>query len=131
MNLLMSLHGKIWEFLHSFPICHHIPERSILFEYELPLCCRCTGLYSFFIFMFILNFFLKIGYSGSKKTLIIIILLPLIAGIEAMLELKFHLDPGNFIRFIMGSVSGSALGIILNIGLSRQKIRKGKKTPTN
>jgi len=62
-----------------------------------------------------LNGFLKIGYTKGKRTLIILIGLSLITGIEAVFEMVFEIDLGNLLRFVTGSISGYAIGTLLSV----------------
>ena len=117
MELIPSFHGWLWELIHSLPICHHIYERSILFGYELPLCCRCTGIYTFIPLGFCLNFPLRFGSSGRLGTLAIIVGLSVFAGAEAIFESATGLDPGNLVRIVTGAVSGFSIGILFNLGI--------------
>lgn len=118
METALSSHGHLWELIHSLPICHHIYERSILFGYELPLCCRCTGIYSLIPVGFVLNYFLKIGRDGSVLVLVIIMGLAVLTGVEALFEHFFELDPGNLMRLATGAVSGFSIGVMFNLGIS-------------
>lgn len=118
METVLSSHGYLWELIHSLPICHHIYERSIIFGYELPLCCRCSGIYPFIPLGFILNYFLKIGKSGNISVLAIITGFALLTGAEALFESFVNFDPGNLIRLITGAVSGFSIGVMFNLGIS-------------
>ena len=117
METIQKLLDSLWNFIYSLPICHHLPERSGLWGLDFPLCCRCTGLYSFLIFGFIGNVFLNIGYTGRRRTLIVLIGLSVLTGIEAVLEIVFGIDLGNLTRLVTGAVSGCAIGFLLSIGL--------------
>jgi uncharacterized membrane protein len=117
MEILNTIFSRLWHLIHSLPICHRLPERSTLWGLDFPLCCRCTGLYSFLLLGFILNSFFKIGYSGKKKTLVVLIGLSVLTGIEAVLEMLFGIDLGNLTRLLTGAVSGCAIGASLNAAL--------------
>jgi uncharacterized membrane protein len=118
LELLPSLHSDLWELIHSLPICHHIYERSILFGCELPLCCRCTGIYTSILLGFCLNFALKIGESGKLRVLAVVIGLAMFTGAEAVFEAVFGFDPGNLTRLITGAVSGFSIGIMFHLGVT-------------
>jgi len=117
VELIPSFHGWLWELVHSLPICHHIYERSILFGYEFPLCCRCTGIYTFIPLGFCLNFVLRAGASGRLKVLAMIVGLSIFTGAEAIFESVTRLDPGNLVRLVTGAVSGFSIGILFNLGI--------------
>lgn len=110
------------EFLYNYPFCHHISERSHLFGVDFPLCCRCTGLYTFLILGLITNKIFKIGYNFQYKCLTILIIISLISSFEVAVEGLLFIDFGNFIRFITGSISGFGLGILLNIFIFGRRI---------
>jgi hypothetical protein len=63
------------------------------------------------------NSFLKIGHTGKKRTLFILIGLSLLTGTEAVLEIAFRIDLGNLARFVTGAISGCAIGFLLSIGV--------------
>ncbi len=113
-----KLTSCLWEFIHSLPICHHLPERSRIFGIDLPLCCRCSGIYSFILIGIIANHFLRLTDIHQNKRLVAFVLLSLVTGIEACAELLFDVDAGNPARLITGAVSGFAIGVLLHVGAS-------------
>ncbi len=119
---------RLWELIHSLPICHHMPERSRIFGIDLPLCCRCTGIYLFIIVGFLVNRFIPLCDIRRTGRLAFFIALSLVAGAEACAETVFGVDPGNLVRLLTGAVSGFAIGALLSAGLSGFRSATGKKS---
>lgn len=119
----------LWDLIHSLPICHHLPERSRIFGIDLPLCCRCTGIYVFIIVGFLVNRFIPLCDIRRTGRLAFFIALSLVAGAEACAEIAFGIDPGNVVRLFTGAASGFAIGTLLSAGLSGFGSARGKKTP--
>jgi uncharacterized membrane protein len=120
---------RLWDLIHSLPICHHLPERSRIFGIDLPLCCRCTGIYLFIIVGFLVNRFIPLCDIRRTGRLAFFIALSLVTGVEACAEIAFGVDPGNVVRLFTGAASGFAIGALLSAGLSGFGSAGGKKTP--
>jgi uncharacterized membrane protein len=118
----------LWDLVNSLPICHHLPQRSHIFGIDLPLCCRCTGIYSFVIAGFIVNHIFGLCDVRRNGRLAFFVILSLVTGIEACAEIVLGVDPGNAVRLLTGAVSGFAIGALLSAGIAGIKTAPGKKT---
>jgi uncharacterized membrane protein len=117
----------LWDLLYRLPICHPLPDRSRLFGVDLPLCCRCSGIYSFIVIGIVANHFLKLTDIHQNKRLVAFVLLSLVTGVEACAEIIFNIDLGNGIRLLTGAVSGFAIGVLFFAGVSGIKAAPGKR----
>lgn len=85
---------------YSF-VCHQISDRCFfVMNHSTLLCARCIGIYSSFLFIFILGFFEKISLSFIKNKKLYLLILPLL--MEIILEKLFYINMSNLIRFITG-----------------------------
>lgn len=102
-----SVYGFLAGLIKLFyaPLCHQNPERSfVLWDHALPVCSRCTGIYTGFflgtvIFPFISK---KIKNIYPPKIILLLALLPM--GLDVGLKWILHIDTGLIIHFITGSV---------------------------
>ena len=91
-------------------VCHQMAERSLLFDgMQMPLCARCTGIYTgaFFAFCF---FFLKkrmgAGSSFSLAEAILTGLAILPVGIDGVGSYLGLWESSQFLRILTGSIVG-------------------------
>lgn len=107
-------------------ICHHLPERSHLFGLDLPLCCRCTGIYVFLVLGFVAGEVRHVCRTrDSRYLLFVLIPLSLTAALQAGMERFLGLDMGNAVRFVSGAIAGGAIGILLNTGYAAIRGERG------
>lgn len=88
-----------------FSACHHKPDKCFwIFEYPMPLCCRCFGFYlSFFIYGIIS------AIKSIKIPLVYLILVFLGFSIDFIINYLFKITTWNITRFI----SGACLAVLL------------------
>lgn len=102
-------------------VCHQMAERSLLFDgMQMPLCARCTGIYTgvFFAFCF---FFLKKRMNNGKPFsvpqafLTAASILPV--GIDGVGSYLGFWESSQFLRILTGSIVGAViLGFLLLAG---------------
>ncbi len=106
------------------PICHHIPSRTLSLPSIglLPVCARCTGLYTGWITAFPVGFFAGRALYRSNgsprlcKLLGVVFGLTLTAAIAASLEALGLLHTANITRLFLGFPLGFGPGLILILG---------------
>ncbi len=107
-------------------LCHQQPSRCFFIgEQMLPLCARCTGIYTGFLiaFLFLWITALKKKFLHfSKKVSVISSIFLFILLIEGFLSSKEILTAGNNIRFLLGLLGGSSVGIF-SFGLINYSFR--------
>lgn len=96
-------------------VCHRIGERSILLGGRLlPMCARCTGIYSTFFISSVLLFLFK-RWNGNKVPEIAAVIFAAISFLPFMIDgtgsyLGFW-ETNNLIRIITGVFAGYSLPI--------------------
>ena len=103
------------ESIFSF-ICHQVPERTLTIGgHLLPLCARCTGIYSGFLIGLVFQIIVRRQVKrlpslaiSAMSTVFIVALI--IDGVGERLQLW---QIGNQVRFLIGLFCGSSLSIIL------------------
>lgn len=101
------------------PICHHIPERTLVFKGELPVCARCTGLYLGFMLAVVcapFHNFLNVSAS-SRQILTISLLVFLLSALLAIFETWQILSLSNATRLILGLGLGIAPAVAVCIAM--------------
>lgn len=99
----MNLKDKIWiksmEWFYKYWGCHQLPERSFsIFNYQLPICARCTGIIIGGFISLILIPFIDLPYYA------LIMIIPMI--LDGFIQLKTSYESNNFKRFITGFLYG-------------------------
>jgi len=102
-------------------VCHQMAERSFIFDgMQMPLCARCTGIYTgvFFAFCF---FFLKKRikngkpFSMAQTPLMAASVLPV--GIDGVGSYLGFWESSQFLRILTGSIVGAVIpGFLLLAG---------------
>lgn len=110
---------KIMQFISGigFSVCHHLPERTLLFGKALmPVCSRCSGIYTGFLFTIIFLFLVfRKRESGLPPIYIMIlaIVFMLSTMIDGALSYLGVYNTNNIIRLITGYMFGAGIAIIL------------------
>ena len=96
--------------------CHQIPERSFfIFGVQMPLCCRCTGLYlGGLVFIVLL---LKRKLPGMIPVFVLLS----VAFMDFTLKKWTGWDGTNIIRFFTGTAYGFAAPALLLYFINRIK----------
>ena len=101
------------KFVASF-VCHQLPERTLTIDgHLLPLCARCTGIYSGFLIgiLFQMTVRKKLNRLPSFPIIAVCVLFILALITEAIGEkMGLWALPGQ-VRFLLGILCGSALSI--------------------
>ena len=102
-------------------ICHQMAERSFIFDgMQMPLCARCTGIYTG-VFLAFCFFFLK-KRMGNSKTFsmpqtILTAAAVLPVGIDGVGSYLGFWESSQFLRILTGSIVGAVLpGFLLLAG---------------
>lgn len=101
--------------LSSF-VCHQIPERTLIInDHLLPLCARCTGIYSGFVIgiIFQVLFLRKINRLPSARVFSVLLTTIIILFIDGVGETLHLWNLSNPIRLLFGLLCGSSLSLIL------------------
>ena len=132
MNLLPSLAAKIGKkelagisYLIFSPFCHQISSRSFhLWEVQLAVCCRCTGIY----LGLLLGIIFFIIFSPKISQLALVPILIMVGdGLANWLGL---VSSPSWLRFTLGLGFGFVCGWLLGTGLSQLEALKEKKWQT-
>ena len=102
-------------------VCHQMAERSFIFDgMQMPLCARCTGIYTgaFFAFCF---FFLKkrmeCGKPFSTKEAVLTALAIVPVGVDGVCSYLGFWESSPFLRILTGSMVGAVVpGFLLLAG---------------
>lgn len=93
-------------------ICHQLPDKTYHFQGDfLPLCFRCTGVYSGFLtgFLFQLCGRRRKGKELPPASISLLALVFILAtAIDALLR-----EDGNYLRFSSGLLTGTSISIFL------------------
>jgi uncharacterized membrane protein len=117
----------------SYAICHQLPDRSFfVYEEQLPLCARCTGIYLGMFIAFSFYFFTKV--LKNKKHIqppalginILSIFFILLMAIQAVTSLYINYPLDKEMRFITGILFGFSLPWYLLITIHYSKRFKYK-----
>jgi len=105
------------------PICHHLPSRTVTLHEPLPVCARCTGLYTGWILTLplataVLRQRSFNGIGGQSLLVSAVSLLGLfgVAVLEATLEAAGMLSTPNATRLFYGLPLGFTPATILILG---------------
>ena len=115
-SLLVDRVSRIGAFLYLFfsPICHQLPERSFyLFNHQLPVCARCTGIY---FGAFLGSFFAR--RESPSPWYLVIALIPM--ALDGGTQLLFR-ESNNVLRLATGLIAGFAVVFYLYAGLFPEK----------
>ena len=102
-------------------ICHQMAERSFIFDgMQMPLCARCTGIYTG-VFLAFCFFFLKKRMGNSKPfsmpQTILTAAAVLPVGIDGAGSYLGFWESSQFLRILTGSIVGAVLpGFLLLAG---------------
>ena len=102
-------------------ICHQMAERSFIFDgMQMPLCARCTGIYTG-VFLAFCFFFLKKRMGNSKPfsmpQTILTAAAVLPVGIDGVGSYLGFWESSQFLRILTGSIVGAVLpGFLLLAG---------------
>ena len=112
--------------------CHQMAERSLLFEgMQMPLCARCTGIYTGVFFAFCFFFLKKRITAGNSFSLVQAILTGLAilpVGIDGVGSYLGFWESSQLMRIFSGSLVGAVVpGFLLLAGNFDPK--KGKEQP--
>lgn len=107
--MLMNLKGID---MGIFTFCHRRPERTLKIRGRyLPVCARCTGIYTGMSVFFLLLFFIEFSYGLNLFFLSILLILPTaLDGITQLLKLR---ESTNVIRLITGFICGIGCFMLL------------------
>ena len=113
-------------------VCHQMAERSLLFEgMQMPLCARCTGIYTGVFFAFCFFFLKKRITEGNSFSLVQAILTGLAilpVGIDGVGSYLGFWESSQLMRIFSGSLVGAVVpGFLLLAGNFDPK--KGKEQP--
>lgn len=113
-------------------VCHQMAERSLLFDgMQMPLCARCTGIYTGVFFAFCFFFLKKRITEGNSFSLVQAILTGLAilpVGIDGVGSYLGFWESSQLMRIFSGSLVGAVVpGFLLLAGNFDPK--KGKEQP--
>lgn len=114
----MSLSFSIFDILNQLSslVCHQLPERTLIINGKLlPLCARCTGIYSGFIIgmiyqVVVLRKINQLPSSGIVSILAATIIFLFIDGVGETIHLW---NLSNEIRLMIGLLCGSSISLTL------------------
>lgn len=114
----MNLSLPIFDILNQLSslVCHQLPERTLLINGQLlPLCARCTGIYTGFIIGMIYQFVVlkKINLLPSRRILSILSATIIILFIDGLGETLRFWYLSNDARMLIGLLCGSSISLIL------------------
>lgn len=119
----------------GYAICHQLPERSFfVFDQQLPLCARCTGIYIGMFIAFLFYFFTKIikKIKPIKPPPLWINVLSIffifLMASHAISTIFISTSFDNTLRFITGILFGISLPWYLLITINYSKRFKFKNT---
>lgn len=101
------------------PLCHHLPGRTLSFNHSLlPVCARCTGIWSGWILAGLLWLLtvnrVRIGRTSAEAAILITLVGLFLAGATlAIFETAGSLSPGNMARAGLGVPLGLFAGWLL------------------
>jgi len=110
---------EIFDFFGS-AVCHQMAERSFIFDgTPLPVCARCTGIYSgIFLAMVFFFFFGRLKGNKPYSTLGMIIgalsFLPI--SIDGFFSYLGFWESNQFLRVVTGALAGASLPGFLLLG---------------
>lgn len=94
--------------LHSIPLCHGLPDRTIYFRNQpLPLCARCTGT---LIGVFTLPIF-HWGIINPSMGLLVILIAP--ALVDSTTQFMGWRKSNNVLRLITGFFLGIGISLLI------------------
>lgn len=105
------------------PICHHIPERTLVIGRPLPVCARCTGLYAGWVIGAPVAGWLATRVSRLGRGLVVLGGLFVVGVVEAVIERLGLIAVSNAARAVLGLPLGLAPSIVVGVGgliLARQ-----------
>jgi len=109
-----KLNYTLFEYIGSF-VCHQIPERTLVINGSLlPLCARCTGIYSGFIVGIIFHIITMVKVNKLPSLGIVTISAILILGLitDGLGEYLKLWELSNQGRFLIGLFCGSSISVI-------------------
>lgn len=113
-------------------VCHQMAERSLLFEgMQMPLCARCTGIYTGVFFAFCFFFLKKRITEGNSFSLVQAILTGLAilpVGIDGVGSYLGFWESSQLMRIFSGSLVGTVVPGFLLLA-SNFDPKKGKEQP--
>lgn len=96
----------------KFVICHRRLDRTLKFRGRyFPVCARCTGIYIGMLFIFLLQYFIKLDYGLNLFFISLILMLP--TAIDGVTQLLKWRESRNSIRLVTGLLCGAGSGLIL------------------
>lgn len=110
---------EIFDFFGS-AVCHQMAERSFIFgKVPLPVCARCTGIYSgIFFSMVFFTIYKRLGGNQPYTTKGLIIgacaFIPI--SIDGFFSYMGFWDSNQFLRVVTGALAGSSLVGFLLLG---------------
>lgn len=116
----MEIYWCILEHMGS-AVCHQMAERSFIWQgHQMPLCARCTGIYTGVLLAFGFYFFRK-RMAGNKpfltSQLVLSAMAILLLGADGFFSYMGIWHSNNLLRVVSGTVMGVALpGLILLAG---------------
>jgi uncharacterized membrane protein len=121
---------EYWLFRIGSVVCHQAPDRTISIGSYLPLCARCTGIYTGFLLGIVYQFALwqmKIKKLPVFKISILSSLVLAILIVDAIGSyLQLWVSP-NYIKLILGMLGGSSISLFLFPVFNFSLIAKRKK----
>lgn len=97
-------------------ICHQRPERCFIINGKpMPICARCTGVYSGLIIGLLIPIIIPLIYSIDVNILFLILIISLIPmaldGVTQLIKIR---ESNNYLRFLTGFLAGMFLGVVFN-----------------
>lgn len=104
--------NKYIQIFSQFPICHRLHHRTFnIWGHYLPVCARCTGLYTGAILFYTSSLFFFIEYSLKVISIAFIITFPLI--IDGLTQYKGLRLSNNMYRLITGFLAGIGIALLI------------------
>jgi len=97
-------------------ICHQVPDRTIYLGRYLPLCARCTGIYTGFFLSIVYQVALfqsRIRKLPSLKFSVLSIFFLTVLILESIISFFGLWSASLNIRLILGLLGGSSIGLFL------------------
>ena len=114
----------------GFSVCHQLPSRSLIIgSIILPICSRCSGIYTGFIITAVFLFIIYRKKENGLPPLYVLVILGLffLSAVIDGIASNFGLyETNNNIRFITGFLCGSSIMIILYPIFTFQYYRQSK-----
>lgn len=109
--------GPIYKlfYLSGSLVCHQeIPKTLKIANIPLPVCSRCTGIYTGFVFSFLYLFLIKKLTTGlNKKTLILFSFFILILFMDIGMSIFNLWTSPNYLRLLYGLYGATGIGFFL------------------